>query len=133
MRKRKPLARALRRTPFHLPPTDRSRRNIEQRADQWRSVICINDVLRNKNTCRTIHVSRSIKGMFRVSRELLEACNQARRDGADFPSIWWQIQEPHPLVLGIPTQTMDNDGPALDICLQTGQRLRFGREHFILA
>lgn len=70
--------------------------------------------------------------MFGTAAVLRDACNQARHGGADFPTIWWQILDGHPLVFGIPIQTIDDDGPALDIRLHTGQRLRFGRENFIL-
>ena len=70
--------------------------------------------------------------MLHASRLLLDACNAARRQGADFPSIWWQIIEPHPMVAGLPVQQLDGDQPVLDIPLRTGQRLRFGRDSFIL-
>lgn len=35
---------------------------------------------------------------------MLDACNTARRQGADFPTIWWQINEPNPIVAGLPVQ-----------------------------
>lgn len=70
--------------------------------------------------------------MLHASRLLLDACNAARRQGADFPTIWWQTIEPNPMVAGLPVQQLDGDQPVLDIPLLTGQRLRFGRDSFVL-
>lgn len=62
---------------------------------------------------------------FSGSSELFETCARAKDNGDDFPTIWRQILEPHPLVTGLPRQALDGDTPVLDVRLRTGQTLRF--------
>ena len=61
-----------------------------------------------------------------VANELLQACNSASRDGADFPTIWQKILKGNIFVTGTPIQGINNEGPTLEIPLLTGQRLIFG-------
>jgi hypothetical protein len=56
---------------------------------------------------------------------LLQACNRMRREGADFPSIWRELIEPHRLVLGHPVGDHEDGKPILWVRLETGQRLVF--------
>lgn len=70
--------------------------------------------------------------MFALSRQLLDTCNRLRQQGHDFPTIWREIIEPHPLVAGIPVQAMEDAQPVLDIRLRTGETLRFRRVEFVL-
>lgn len=70
--------------------------------------------------------------MFALSRHLLDACNRHRREGHDFPTIWWDIIQGHPIVAGIPVQAMEGALPVLDIRLRTGETLRFRRTEFAL-
>lgn len=70
--------------------------------------------------------------MLQASKRLLDACNAARQQGTPFPAIWRQIIEPDPIVAGPPVQQMQDGQPVLDVPLRTGQRLRFGRDSFIL-
>ncbi len=63
---------------------------------------------------------------------LTEACNGARRAGFDFPTIWKEILSQHPLVTGVPLQTLSEAGPVLEIPLFAGQTLLFGATGFSL-
>lgn len=70
--------------------------------------------------------------MLTLATQLLDACNRGRQESHDFPTIWRDVIERHPLVVGIPIQAMEDGQPVLDIRLRTGQMLRFGRSDFIL-
>lgn len=62
--------------------------------------------------------------------KLLRACTNARRNGADFPSIWHEFLNKNPLVAGPPIQHIDQSGPILEIQLITGQRIVYGAQGF---
>ena len=68
-----------------------------------------------------------------VTIELLEACNAARREGADFPTIWEKVLKGHRFVAGMPVQGWDVGGPVLEVRLITGQRIRFGVTGFSIS
>jgi hypothetical protein len=63
---------------------------------------------------------------------LLDACNDARRAGLDFPSIWNNILKNHPLVTGEPVQGYSAVGPMLEIPLFAGQILLFDTKGFTI-
>ena len=62
--------------------------------------------------------------------DLLEACNGARQDGLDFPRIWKDILQGHPLVTGNPVQGFGEAGPHLEIPLFAGQVMLFDANGF---
>lgn len=47
-----------------------------------------------------------------ASQDLLARCEQARRAGSDFPTIWLTILKSHPLVTGLPRHLV-RDGRAI--------------------
>ena len=55
--------------------------------------------------------------------ELVERCIAVRNAGADFPTVWDTVLRRHPLVNGIPAQTINDGRIQLEIRLITGQRL----------
>jgi hypothetical protein len=61
---------------------------------------------------------------------LMQACNAARRAGADFPTIWETVLKKHPLVAREPVQGRSDQGPVLEVPLITGQRIVFGSTCF---
>jgi hypothetical protein len=58
-----------------------------------------------------------------MTDDLVCACLVAKARGADFPTIWTSILKAHPLVAGIPVQTITEARAQLEIRLVTGQRL----------
>jgi len=60
--------------------------------------------------------------------ELLESCAAARREGADFPTIWNTLLAKHPMVADLPWST----GGLLSIPLITGDQLVFGEEFAVV-
>ena len=67
-----------------------------------------------------------------MPERLVEACEKARREGRDFPTVWWNILRPHPLVIGLPShETVDGDARIL-ISLRTGQTLVSTRGRYSL-
>jgi hypothetical protein len=65
--------------------------------------------------------------------ELLQACERAQKEGADFPSVWNTVLKKNRLVRGQPRQAMRGSEPALEIDLTTGQRLIFAARAFSIA
>jgi hypothetical protein len=63
---------------------------------------------------------------------LVEACNGARHAGCDFPRIWKEILQDHPLVTGQPVQGICAAGPLLEIPLFAGQVLVFDAKGFAI-
>jgi hypothetical protein len=63
---------------------------------------------------------------------LLETCASARRAGADFPTIWRDILKYNPLVVGLPIQRIDDNGPKIEVQLITGKSLMFDSNGFSL-
>jgi hypothetical protein len=57
------------------------------------------------------------------SLTLLQRCISAQRDGADFPAIWSLILKNHPLVAGLPNNSVKAGRIRLEVPLITGQRL----------
>ncbi|KAB2876455.1 MAG: hypothetical protein F9K43_01145 [Bauldia sp.] len=60
------------------------------------------------------------------TEELLAACIDAARTGADFPTVWHSILRRHPIVVGSPVQRMDGTTAILEVPLLFGQRLVVG-------
>jgi hypothetical protein len=58
-----------------------------------------------------------------TSSTLLERCISARRNGATFPTIWSLILKGHPLVAGLPTNTVREGRIVLEVALICGRRL----------
>jgi len=58
-----------------------------------------------------------------TSSTLLERCISARQNGATFPTIWSLILKGHPLVAGLPTNTVREGQIVLEIPLICGRRL----------
>jgi hypothetical protein len=55
--------------------------------------------------------------------ELLALCEQARREGGDFPSIWSTILQPHPLVIGMPQHEIEDGETLIVVALLSGETL----------
>ena len=64
--------------------------------------------------------------------QLLARCNQAQKEGKDFPAVWNGILRGHPLILGLPIQVMIDQTPQLKIQLLNGQFLCFGGGNYFL-
>jgi hypothetical protein len=58
-----------------------------------------------------------------TSSALLKRCISARRNEATFPTIWSLILKRHPLVAGLPTNTVREGRIMLEIPLICGPRL----------
>jgi hypothetical protein len=58
-----------------------------------------------------------------MPQQLLEACEQAHREGRDFPTIWRMILRPHRLVQGLPGHEVVDGETRIVISLSTGQQL----------
>lgn len=62
--------------------------------------------------------------MAETANDLVLKCTAIARDGADFPTVWEAVLKRHPLVVGPPVQTFDDEArPQLEIRLVTDQRL----------
>ena len=59
---------------------------------------------------------------------LVEQCIAVRNTGADFPTVWQTVLRLHPLVQGIPIQTINAGRGQLEIRLNTGHLLIFDSE-----
>ncbi|MDX8535598.1 hypothetical protein RFM41_31825 [Mesorhizobium sp. VK25A] len=70
--------------------------------------------------------------MTNMIARLVVACNDERKKGSDFPTIWKDVLKAHPYVRGLPIQDSGEDGPVLKIPLITGQFLVFLGSHFAL-
>jgi hypothetical protein len=57
---------------------------------------------------------------------LLDMCNAARQEGADFPTIWNGMLKGNGIVAGMPTTRSTPFGPVVEVPLTTGQYLEFG-------
>lgn len=55
--------------------------------------------------------------------ELLGACERARREGNDFPTIWNTLLKHDPLVLGAPTHQVTDGVAQIVVALITGEKL----------
>jgi hypothetical protein len=55
--------------------------------------------------------------------DLVRRCRDARTAGKDFPTIWHTVLRGHPLVAGVPMQTVGPAGAQLEIALTTGHHL----------
>jgi hypothetical protein len=64
-----------------------------------------------------------------VSHDQVRACLVAKAGGADFPTVWRSILKAHPLVLGIPVQTITEARAQLEIALVSGDRLVYDSAH----
>jgi hypothetical protein len=60
-----------------------------------------------------------------TATDLVRFCAAARRAGADFPTIWNTLLKGHPLVAGIPIQSLDGTRSILEIPLVTGHRITY--------
>jgi hypothetical protein len=60
--------------------------------------------------------------------ELLAICRAARKAGDDFPTVWQEHLERHPLVMDIPMQLMSAGGPVLSVRLLGGRQLLFDED-----
>ena len=58
-----------------------------------------------------------------MASKLLATCIAAKRDGADFPTVWQTILRGHPLVIGPPVSRLDGDVAILEVSLINGQRI----------
>ena len=58
-----------------------------------------------------------------TARDLIRCCEDASREGADFPAIWHTIIKRHPMVRGVPIQRLNGHGTYLEVPLITGQSL----------
>ena len=60
-----------------------------------------------------------------TASDLLRKCVAARRDGAEFPTVWNLVLKGHALVVGRPIQEFEGERVHLKIRLITGQWLVF--------
>jgi hypothetical protein len=60
--------------------------------------------------------------------DLVQKCTQARRGGADFPTVWHTVLKGCPLVAGIPRQRFEGARSLLDVPLVTGHCLVYDGE-----
>lgn len=67
-----------------------------------------------------------------MPQQLLEACEQAHREGRDFPTIWRTILRPHRLVQGLPGQEVVDGETRIVISLSSGQELLSNTRGFAL-
>jgi hypothetical protein len=58
-----------------------------------------------------------------IADDLLRACEAARQQGKDFPTIWTTILKNHPLVLGLPSHSVVNGEAKIVVSLIDGRRL----------
>lgn len=71
--------------------------------------------------------------MTNIVSRLVEECNNARRSGADFPTIWASLLKEHTYIAGSPRQHLAGTRPVLAVPLITGQDLLFDGKLFSLA
>ncbi len=55
--------------------------------------------------------------------DLVRQCLVAATQGADFPTVWNTVLKGHPLVAGIPVQTITENRAQLEIGLTTGHKI----------
>jgi hypothetical protein len=67
-----------------------------------------------------------------MTTDLLAKCTAAKRDGADFPTIWQTILKGHPLVIGPPVQRLEGEEAVLEVSLINGQRILLGQTGYRL-
>ncbi|MEQ1819256.1 MAG: hypothetical protein ABL871_11670 [Terricaulis sp.] len=65
-------------------------------------------------------------------RQLLALCNEARRAGRDFPTIWLTLLEKHPLVAGLPRHEIRDGQTLIVVRLLNGQALSSSTRGFVL-
>ena len=63
---------------------------------------------------------------------LLNLCNAARQEGADFPTIWNGMLKGNGIVAGVPGARSTPFGPVVEVPLTTGEHLEFGPRGFSL-
>jgi hypothetical protein len=61
--------------------------------------------------------------MSTTSIDLARNCNEAMRNGVDFPTLWHMIIKPHPTVIGVPVQRLDGNRTYLEVPLLRGDWL----------
>jgi hypothetical protein len=57
------------------------------------------------------------------AQDLVRKCNDARRSGVDFPTLWHTVIKAHPTVAGVPVQRWDGHRTYLEIPLLRGDCL----------
>ncbi|ANP47302.1 hypothetical protein [Candidatus Viadribacter manganicus] len=67
-----------------------------------------------------------------MPRQLLDACERARRSGLDFPTIWRTLLRTSPLVIGLPGHEVVDGEAQIVISLSTGQQLLSAANGFSL-
>jgi len=55
--------------------------------------------------------------------QLVAACERARLEGKDFPTVWRTVLRPHPLVIGLPTHEASGGEARIVISLRTGNKI----------
>lgn len=55
--------------------------------------------------------------------QLLAACESARSQGKDFPTVWRTILRPNPLVTGLPGHEIEHGEARIVVHLITGQKI----------
>jgi len=58
-----------------------------------------------------------------VPHRLIQACESARCEGKDFPTIWRNVLRPHSLVVGLPRHEIVAGQAAILVNLRNGQTL----------
>ncbi|TCT12423.1 hypothetical protein EDC22_102108 [Tepidamorphus gemmatus] len=65
--------------------------------------------------------------------DLVAACEAARAEGLAFPAVWTHLLQFHPLVAGIPTHRIDEDGRAItEVALINGRRIVLNGSGYVL-
>ena len=60
--------------------------------------------------------------------ELFSRCRAAQADGMDFPTMWKEVLEPSPLVIGPPFQTVRGGRIQLEMRLMSGGYIAFNSD-----
>lgn len=72
------------------------------------------------------------KSRFEEAAELHRLCSAAYAAGKDFPTIYAEIVRGNPIVVGMPVQGTNAQGPTLQVKLASGQHLVFHAGGFLL-
>ncbi|MFT3728183.1 MAG: hypothetical protein QM759_10205 [Terricaulis sp.] len=61
--------------------------------------------------------------MLQTPQQLLAACESARQEGKDFPTVWRTVLQRSPLVIGLPGHEIRDGEARIIISLTTGQQI----------
>lgn len=70
--------------------------------------------------------------MSETPEQLIAACESARREGKDFPTVWRTILKPSQLVVGLPGHEIREGEARIVVSLTTGQSIYAARDRYTL-